>query len=245
MNQDLKERQDLYLIGALILVIALHNIPVLSFLAYPFNLMATWIHEMGHGLTAELVGGDFQKLIINSNSSGYARFTYNPAEVGTFSRALIASAGYMGTSIFGALMLFFRRRARFVQGFSYFLGLFMVFSLIIYIRSWTGWLFGVPFSALLIFIGSKKSELNTFFYNFLAGQIALNAIIDINVLFHISGATKMNGMMMKSDAAVVSELLIFPPWFWAGFWLFLSLLLFIFALRRPLSLAESHSLANH
>lgn len=233
VSEDLKDKQNLYLMGALILVVALHNIPILNFLAYPFNLMGTWIHEMGHGMMAELMGGDFDKLVINSDSSGYARF--NRAGVGTFGQTMIASAGYMGTSVFGALMLYFRKRERFVMGFSFFLGLFMIFSLVIYIRSWTGWFFGVPFSLLLIFIGSKKSDLNLFFYNFLAGMIALNAMISINVLFKIPDRNQMNGMTIRHDAAVVSDLLIFPPWFWAGLWLLLSLALFVGALWKPLT----------
>ncbi|MBN2694289.1 M50 family metallopeptidase [bacterium] len=227
-----KDLSNSYIIFALLAVIILHNIPMTHFLMYPFNLLATWIHEMGHGTMAELMGGDFKKLVINSDTSGYASYMYNPREMGTIGKVMIASAGYLGTSLFGALMLYFRKRERFTTAFSMILGIIMVLSLIFYIRSWTGWFFGVPFSLALIFIGLKKNSYTLFFYNFLAGQIALNAILDIKVLYSVNSMS-MNGMSMKSDAAVVSDLLIFPSWFWASLWLLISVVLFGFTLLFP------------
>ena len=35
-----------------------------SFLLYPFTILATWFHEMGHGIAAMLTGSDFERLLI-------------------------------------------------------------------------------------------------------------------------------------------------------------------------------------
>ena len=35
-----------------------------SFLLYPFTILATWFHEMGHGLAALLTGNSYEKLLI-------------------------------------------------------------------------------------------------------------------------------------------------------------------------------------
>ena len=231
------DKSDIYLIVAIFIVVVMQNIPQVRFLMYPFNLLATWIHEMSHGLTAEMLGGTFKKLIINSDTSGYAVYAYNPLTTGTFSKVLIASAGYMGTAFFGALMLYFRKKQTFVRIFSILLGVFMMLSLIIYIRSFVGAMFALPFSALLIFIGIKSGgEVNKFAYSFLASQISLNSILDIKVLFSVG--TKTGGVAgvptLSSDAAKVSELLFFPYWFWAGLWLILSILMFLFAFFKPL-----------
>ncbi len=232
---NFKDKSEQYLIASIILVLVLHNISMLSWVTYPFNLLATWIHEMGHGLTAEMLGGDFKKLVINSDTSGYASYMFPVGH--NFSRGIIASAGYMGTSIFGATMLFFRKKDNFVRVFSFLLGIFMVFSLLIYIRSLTGWLFGVPFSALLIFVGLKNdNELNSFFYNFIASQIALNAILDIKVLFSVGnskgGVSSLRSL--GSDASAMSQLWFAPYWFWASLWLAISVFLFTYTFLKPL-----------
>lgn len=235
-NTKKVDKSDMYLIIAIIVVIVLQNIHTLRFLMYPFNLLATFIHEMSHGLTAATLGGDFKKLVINSDTSGYALYGYNNT-MGVFARATIASAGYMGTAIFGTIMLLFRKKDKFVKVFSILFGAFMILSLIIYIRSWVGLFFALPFSALLLFVGLKSNaEFNKFFYNFLASQIALNSLLDIKVLFSVG--TKTGGVAgmasLQSDAAKVSDLLIFPYWFWAGLWLLTSVLLFLFAFFKPL-----------
>jgi hypothetical protein len=184
-----------------------------------------------------MLGGSFKKLVINSDTSGYAQYSYNPATTGTFAKATISSAGYMGTAIFGTTMLFFRKKEKFVKVFSILLGIFMILSLIIFIRSWVGVFFAVPFSVLLIFVGLKSNaEFNKFFYNFLASQIALNTILDIKVLFSVGTSSGgVAGMSMQSDAAKVADLLIFPYWFWAGLWFLTSILLFLFAFFKPLT----------
>jgi len=147
----------------------------------------------------------------------------------------------MGTSIFGAIMLYFRKRDNFVKVFSFILGVFMILSLLIYIRSITGWLFGVPFSVLLLFIGLKSdNNINTFFYNFIASQIALNAILDINVLFSVGNSTGgVTGMKsLSSDASTVANVWFGAYWMWASIWLVLSIALFSYAFLKPLPGSE-------
>ena len=238
MNENNKiNKSDMYLLIAVVIVVVLQNIPSLRFLMYPFNLLATWIHEMGHGLTAEMMGGNFNKLVINADTSGYASYSYNPLTMGSMAKATISSAGYMGTAIFGTFMLFFRRKDGFVKAFSVMLSVFMIASLIIYVRSWVGVFFVVPFSALLLFIGLKSSgEINKMVYNFLAAQIALNTVLDIKVLFSVGNSS--GGVMgmanLQSDAAKIADILIFPYWFWASLWLLTSVLLFIWAFLKPI-----------
>jgi len=237
---NFKDKSEQYLIASIVLVLVLHNISMLSWITYPFNLLATWIHEMGHGLTAEMLGGNFNFLVINSDTSGYANYSFFK-NGHNFSKGIIASAGYMGTSIFGATMLLFRKKDTFVRVFSFLLGVFMVFSLLIYIRSLTGWLFGVPFSALLIFVGLKNdNELNSFFYNFIASQIALNAILDIKVLFSVGNSTGgVSGIQsLGSDASAMSQLWFAPYWFWASLWLAVSVFLFTYSFLKPLSASK-------
>ena len=58
----------------------------------PFSLLATWYHEMAHGLMAMLLGANFDQLVIYSNGSGFAQYSTD-SQMWGISSALIAAAG--------------------------------------------------------------------------------------------------------------------------------------------------------
>lgn len=66
-------------------------------LLWPLNLFAVLIHELMHGLAAILSGGRFQRF--EMSGSGGVAYTVGGR------RAFILPAGYVGTAIFGALLL--------------------------------------------------------------------------------------------------------------------------------------------
>src|SRR6185436_20424911 len=68
-------------------------------LLYPFKLLATWMHELSHGLAMILTGAGFDHVVIYRDTSGLA---YAYTTVGAFGTAIIAAAGYMGTPLWGA-----------------------------------------------------------------------------------------------------------------------------------------------
>ncbi|MGE0179872.1 MAG: M50 family metallopeptidase, partial [Sphingomonas sp.] len=49
-----------------------------SLILYPFTILATWFHEMGHGIAAMLAGRGFERLIIFADGSGFAE-SWRPA----------------------------------------------------------------------------------------------------------------------------------------------------------------------
>ena len=83
---------------ALLASLLLWNLPFGGVLLYPFKLLATWLHEMSHGLTMLLTGVGFDHVTIYRDTSGLA---YGTSEAGPFGRAVIAAAGYMGTPLVG------------------------------------------------------------------------------------------------------------------------------------------------
>ena len=52
------------LILAVVVVLALPALPFGNYLMYPFVILTTWFHEMGHGLTALMLGQNFDQLQI-------------------------------------------------------------------------------------------------------------------------------------------------------------------------------------
>ena len=69
---DEQKRLALLFLAAAGASLALYLIPYGRYVLYPFALLATWAHEMGHGLTALVCGGVFDKLVLYSNLGGTA-----------------------------------------------------------------------------------------------------------------------------------------------------------------------------
>lgn len=103
-------------------------------LLYPLTLFTTWVHEMGHGLTALICGGDFLELVINRDAGGFARAGASHG----WPDALVAAGGLLAPPLLGAVILgtvHGPRRARVFLGA---LAIAIVLSLVFYVRSATG-----------------------------------------------------------------------------------------------------------
>ena len=77
---------------AAVLVVFAPQLPFGNYLIYPFMILGTWFHEMGHGLTALMLGYEFERLLIYSNGSGLAE-SLMPADISPVARAAVAAGG--------------------------------------------------------------------------------------------------------------------------------------------------------
>src|SRR5690349_2401351 len=145
LQQDARPQAMTLLVAATISVL-LWFIPYAEVLTYPFRIFVTFIHEGGHALAALLTGNSVQSLSVSMNASGE---TYT-SQGGLISQFFISSAGYLGSMVFGALLLVLIRRAiaaRIVLASSAVLifGLTMIFGLfkpIFAVNFWSG----IPFT---------------------------------------------------------------------------------------------------
>jgi hypothetical protein len=98
--QSQSQRRDISLaLIAFIIALVLWQMQGLFFLAFPFRLFVTMIHELGHGMAAVLTGGKFLRFQVTSRGAGLAWTSGG-------SRFFIIQAGYLGTALFGAALLF-------------------------------------------------------------------------------------------------------------------------------------------
>src|SRR5664279_1942767 len=128
-------RTAILVAAALVFVVGAY-VPFGQEALYPLTLFTTWVHEMGHGLTALILGGHFTELKIFSNASGLA---YSYAGDGV-PRGLVAAGGLLAPPIVGALLIAVvhgPRRARIALSI---LAGAIVLSLVIWVRSITGWI---------------------------------------------------------------------------------------------------------
>ena len=201
------------LLIAAVLVMFAPQLPFGNYLIYPFMILATWFHEMGHGLTALLFGYDFERLIIYSNGSGLAESSM-PADASRFSRAMIAAGGPLGPSFIGSALILASAKAKLWRPALLVLSLIIAVSTLIWVRSTTGWIVLPAVAVGLALLAWKGgSGWIRFALQFLGMLAALSMFMSWDYLFMESA--RIGGQVILSDTGAIEANLFLPHWFWA------------------------------
>jgi hypothetical protein len=218
-----------WLIVAAIATVVLWQFPWGNYILYPFTILATWFHEMGHGLTAILLGGNFQKLLIYSNGSGIAQHS-GSVFMGRIGRALVAAGGLMGPPIAGAAFIVASRRFKTAHYSLMFLGVMLLLSVLLWVRSSFG-LAAISILGILILGIAMKSPrwLQGFAIQFLGVQACVSTFHQLDYVF--TPAAVIGGRQMLSDTGQIARQLLLPYWFWGGLIAAISLILLVQSLR--------------
>jgi hypothetical protein len=170
-----QKKQILILSGFFIASVILWN----NIIIYPIKLFVVMLHEMSHCLTAVLLGGQIQEIQIDHRIGGYCR-TISPQTF--FTHFFIASAGYLGSLIWGGLILIVAFKTEYDRYVSLAIGIVAAILSVYVIK--TGELFGILFSFGFSFmmIVSYKFLSNTFhdyMLKFLGLTSCMYTVIDI------------------------------------------------------------------
>jgi hypothetical protein len=210
----------IFLLGASLLTLILWFIPLAWVLIYPLRLFVTFIHEGGHALAALFTFGSVEQLVIYANASG-ATYTRGG------SAPVIASAGYLASTAYGASLLLLCRHGNNSKAVLTVTAALILALTGFYASDPFSWVTGIILSGGLIFVALVTGKrLAHFFLSFLAVQCCLNALSDLGTLFQISAMTNRH-----SDARMMEQLTMIPATIWAVFWLVLSILALVIALR--------------
>lgn len=189
-------------------------------LLYPFTLFTTWIHECGHAVMVVLTGGSVSSITIHPDTSGLTR-SLMPS--GRIARGLVASSGYLGSSVVGCLLVAATRVEKRARPILWGIGAFMLLTLVFWIRNAFGALVVLGWAVTLLALSRKGTgRAPRLLLSVLAVQVALNAVYHIRVLFLVNG---------PSDADTMAGLFLAPAWFWASAWMLLSVLMLVWTLR--------------
>jgi hypothetical protein len=200
----------LWLAAALCLGIGLT--PWGPLLLYPFTLFTTWVHECGHALMVVLLGGSVTAITIEPDTSGLTR-SLMPA--GRIARGVVASSGYLGASLVGCLLMAAARVPGRARAIVWFIGAFMLVTLIVWMRNVFGAAVVLAWALTLLALARKGSGgASRFVLSVLAVQVALDSVYDIRILFFAHGG--------RSDADTMARLFALPAWLWAGAWMIVS-----------------------
>lgn len=223
------ERMGLsWLIAAAVVTAVLWQIPRGDYILYPFTILATWFHEMAHGLMALVLGGNFDHLQINGDGSGVAVYSYRGSLfLGSVGRALVAAAGPMGPPIAGAALILASRSFRAANLSLKLLGCFLLISTLIWVRSLFGFI-AIPLLGLVILgIALKTSRLvQGFAIQFLGVQACISTYHQLNYLYSYNA-----GPLGISDTGQIQQQLFLPYWFWATLMAIASVVILVQSLR--------------
>ena len=230
--------QAMTLLAAAAISILLWFVPFAEVLTYPFRIFVTFIHEGGHAIAALITGDSIQSLSIAVNASGETYTTRG----GIWSQVFVASAGYIGSMAYGALLLILIRKAvaaRLVllgsAGFIF--GLTLVYGLFKPIVSGSD-LSGVPFTFVagtLLSVGLyavakfASPRVAGVFVSFLAVQCVLDALLDLKTVLFLSSPFAPS---VPTDALNMANATGIPALLWTVVWIAVAFAILGIAMRH-------------
>jgi hypothetical protein len=218
---------------AALAALALVLVPGLGLLSYPFRLLITIVHELGHGLVALLTGGAFQRFVVFPNGEGVA-YT-----VGGW-RVLVIPAGYLGSALFGAGLIYLGRSVRWSRAAMAVLGAAVLLLSLRYgvpsiaTLQWSSGIItvvaGVAIGAGFLWVARKAT---TTWVLFLTNLVAIQAgLTAFSALFALIDLSSRLAGAPPNDARAMSELTLVPALVWAVLWAVVALALLGAAIWR-------------
>lgn len=193
-----------------VLTVVLWQLPWGRQALFPFTLLATYAHEMGHGLTALLLGGEFRSLEMYPDATGRALWGGS----GQVMRALVAAGGLVGPSIAGAALLMISRRREHAPTILVTLGILMGLSALIWARSLFALVFIFAVAGFFVLLARYAAALAPFAVQLVGVQLCLAVFNDLDYMF--SEGAVVDGVRQLSDSAAIADALLLPYWFWGG-----------------------------
>jgi len=208
---NLKYLAVVFALGAV--SILLWHTPVL----YPFKVLTVFFHELGHGAAALLTGGEITALRINPDESGLAttRGGWAPA---------VASAGYVGSSLIGGLLLYLAASPRWHRLTLALVGAVLLAATLLYVRNWFALFYGLAAGGLFLFLGLYRYGRRSAAAGWLLAAVgvtsSLYAVYDLADLLPWGPARETDAVLLARHTGV-------PALVWTVVWACVSLFILI------------------
>jgi len=195
-----------------------------SRLLWPFKLLVVLMHESGHAAATLLVGGSVDRIAVSPDEGGVTFSRYPP---GLLRQIVISSAGYVGSTVSGCVLLWTAARARLGRWPLLALAAWTTAVTVLYVRDGFTFLFvGAAALALGLVARFGAPLLRRGLLVFLATFSCSYALYDIkDDLLHFTSSG-------KSDADALAHATLIPAIVWGAAWGLLSILLVALTLRR-------------
>ena len=192
--------------------LVLWALPGAGMILLPLELLNTHIHELCHAVVAVATGGDVSYIKVFSTGSGVT-----PISGG--SPILAASAGYVGATVLGGLILLFSRTDKGARNALFATAGALTLSMLFWVRGdIAGVASGLLWILLLFGMGKGlKGDALVFAAQFIGTQQCLRSVQSLYVLLHINATSNLH-----NDAKVAEMVSGIPSLVWALGWCLIS-----------------------
>ena len=208
-----QDRTRMVLLASIVVTALLWVVPGGGVVGYPLLLLSTYVHELGHGLTALLIGGSFLELEVFANGSGVA---LTRSGGGAVSRALVAAGGLVGPAVAAGVGFVVGRSPTGARRMLVAVSALAVLSVLLWVRSLAGVLVALGLAAVcgVTALVVRRDPWPQLLLLFLSVQLALSVFSRGEYLFTSFASTGVGGL--QSDSEAIATALVGPYWFWGG-----------------------------
>lgn len=184
----------------------------------PLKIFVVFMHEVSHGLAAIATGGSIVQIEVNPQQGGHALTRGG-------SRFWTLSAGYLGSLLWGGVILLLAARTHLDKAVSVIIGIGMVVITIAFGSDTFTYLFGIAFGVTLIGIGMFLPEVvNDWILRVIGLTSCLYAILDIK-------SDVLDRSNLRSDARMLAEDMgLLTTEIWGLLWIVIALVLTVWFL---------------
>ena len=187
---------------------------------YPLKIFVVLLHEVSHGIAAVATGGSIQRITLDPMEGGAC---YCPGG----NAFLTLSAGYLGSLLWGGLLLSVARTNRIKpEWVNSLIGVLVIGLTLLYVRNGFGIAFGIAFGLAMLAVSKKTGAgVNRTLLLTLGLTSALYAILDIK-------SDIIDRPDVHSDAQMLSEITGIPTLVWGVLWIAIAIAFSGWLLRR-------------
>ena len=177
---------------------------------YPFSLLRTWVHELGHAIGAYLVGGRVKEITLHANLMGFA---HSICPNDRLARAIMAAAGPLMPTIAGGAVLVASVWGGSLPVLLASIGGGLLVACLIWVRNPFG--FGAGLCLGLLYLGAARylgGFLQFTVVQFSGVYLVLDSISGSDYLF--TKFVQTGEGRYPSDTRLMANALFLPYWCW-------------------------------
>lgn len=178
-------------------------------MVYPLKVLTVFLHELSHGLGAVVTGGEIVSIELTANEGGLCMTRGGSAFV-------VTSAGYLGSALWGALLMVIGFRTRADRGVVAFLGFCLVLLTLRYVRTVFGFTYGLVSGAGLVALAwLLPAAVSDLTLKTIGVVSSLYAVWDI-------GSDTLVRNVPGSDANALGRITGIPGFVWGMVWVIMA-----------------------
>ncbi len=156
-NDVAKNARRALLVAAAVFLVLPH-VPLARMLLRPFTWLQTFAHELGHGVTATVLGGGWFTVTVHADGSGV---THHTGALGDVANGLVAAGGLVGPAFAAAFFFIAARRRKLSRVALLLLGALCVAAAALVLGNMFGRVVVAAWGVVFLVLGARLSGAHT------------------------------------------------------------------------------------